>query len=903
MVGTGGEELHDPWRGSIRSGFLNDGQGQERKMKIRAKARPLAICIWWCAALAALGCGFDGDDRSNSARRSSPGASGTITVAVRFLADSDVNDPAAAYIPNDSFAQAQSLPNPVVLGGYVNLPQTGGEGRSFVNGDPVDYFSVDLTAGQAISLYVRDAPGADLDLALYDANQTLVDASVGPASVATVTAPAAGSYFVEVRAVSLASIYNVTVGQPAPSDAHHALRLSEDFIPGEVIVRFHEAPQRASGSAAIPRSIGMTTKAGASGREMLLAVDGGIAEQETARMLGIPETRLSLRAADPAVQRKLQTLQLISALRQRPDVRSADPNYIRRSSAAANDPQFALQWHYFLINLPQAWDVTTGSANVIVAVADSGVLLNHPDLQGRLTAGFDFIRDPQLSGDGDGIDPDPDDPGDQLPGGSRFHGTHVTGTVAAATNNAQGVAGVTQATQIMPLRVLGIGGLGTEFDVLQAVRYAAGLENDSGTLPAQRADVINLSLGGGGFSQAAQEVFTAARAQGVIVVASAGNESGTEPSYPAAYDGVVSVSAVDIDGNLAWYSNSGPTIDLAAPGGDTGADLNGDGLPDGVLSTCGDGAPGAVQFTYCFLQGTSMASPHAAGVAALMKAVHPALTPAEFDQLLINGLLTNSAGRDDLFGYGQIDAFFAVAAARDLAGGAPLPPTIIARPAYLNLESSGAAAQSADLEILNGTPAPLTIGSVIGDPAATWLRVAEKSVDANKLGIYSVTADPGALPPGVYAATISATATDPGVKPATVPVRLQIFSPVSGGNVGPIYVLLVTPDTLQTVAQVIVPDTGDGQYGYTFTDLSAGTYRIYAGTDIDNDGFIGDAGEALGAYLTVDQPASVAIPGDNAALDFGVGFDVALPSELGQGVAASRTSTLQRSAALKRIRR
>jgi serine protease len=844
-------------------------------MKIRVGSLRVLMVLVIVSCL--FGCG--GDSQSNETRKApqpSSNISGTITASARFVTDSDVNDPATAYLPNDTFAQAQKLPNPVVVGGYVNLPETGPEGRSFASGDPSDFFSLDLAAGQVITLYVSEATGVQLDLVLYDANQTLIDASLGPAAVESVTAPADGSYFVEVQAVGGASLYNLTVGQPAPAAAKYALRLSDEFVPGEVIVCFHAA-RRGSGPAASAAAIGMKTRAGAPGREMLLAIGDDITQQQTMGTLGIPAAQLSLRAADSAMQRKLQTLQMISALRKRSDVKSADPNYIRRPSAGTNDPLYRVQWNYPLINLPQAWDVTTGSTDVIVAVIDTGVLLNHPDLQGRLIAGYDFISDPAIAGDGDGIDSNPDDPGDQPSGGSSFHGTHVAGTIAAATGNALGVAGVTQATQIMPLRVLGIGG-GTVYDELQAVRYAAGLANDSGTLPAQRAAVINLSLGGGGFSQAAQDVFNAARAQGLIVVAAAGNDSSTEPSYPAAYDGVVSVSAVDINGNLAWYSNSGPTIDVAAPGGDAGTDFNGDGYPDSVLSTCGDDTSGSIRYTYCFYNGTSMASPHVAGVAALIKAVYPALTPDEFDQLLINGFLTNSAGRDDQFGYGRIDAFRAVAAAQNLAGGAPLPPTIIASPAFFNLEVSGAASQSIDLEIRSAGQDPLTINSVISDPAAAWLSVAEKTVDADKLGVYSVTADPGSLTFGVYAANITVSAADPSVKSATVPVRLHVFPPVAGGNVGFIHVLLVNSDTLVTVAQAGVTfDAGTGQYRYTIRGVPAGSYWIYAGTDADNNLLIGDPGEARGTYPLVDLPISVEIPGINPELDFEVGYEVALP--------------------------
>jgi serine protease len=848
-------------------------------MKKTARVNTLADFILWAIVLAFLGCGFDGDDRSNSPQQLSFEVSGTVTAAARFVADSDVNDPAANRLPNDSFAQAQELPNPVVLGGYVNLPQTGIQGRSYINGDPSDFFTVDLSAGQAINLVTGQATGAELDLVLYDGNQTPIERILGPAVRKSVTAPANGTYFVEVQVVIGAATYTLTVGPAAPSVDQNALRLSDEFVPGEFIVRFQALPQ-GSGPALSAAAVGLANKAGASGREMLLTIGDDLAQQQTARLLGIPESHRSIRAADDATQRKLQTLQMISALRKRPDVKSADPNFIRRLSAGTNDPQYALQWHYPLINLPLAWDVTTGSANVIVAVIDSGVLMNHPDLQGRLIAGYDFIRDPVAAGDGDGIDSNPEDPGTQTQGGTSFHGTHVTGTIAALAGNALGVAGVTQATQVMPLRAIGIGAQGNDFDILQAVRYAAGLDNDSGTLPAQRADVINLSLGGPGFSQTSQDVFNEARGQGLIVVAAAGNESSTIPFYPAAHDGVASVSAVDINANLAWYSNIGPTIDVAAPGGDTTTDLNGDDLPDGVLSTCGEGLPGSIRYTYCPLQGTSMASPHVAGVVALMKAVYPTLTPDEFDQLLINGFLTGSAGRDDHFGYGRIDAFLAVAAALELAGGAPLPPTIIARPAILNLAVSGTGSRSVDLEIRNGASAPMTIGSVVSDPAATWLSVAEKTVDANKLGIYSVTANPGSLAPGVYAANIMVTATDPAVKSAAVPVRLEVFSPIGGGNVGAIYVLLVDPATLATVAQVSVPFDGDtAQYRYSFTDVPAGTYMLFAGTDADNDGVIGDSGEARGGYRTVDQPISVTIPGANTELDFAIAIEEASPPQ------------------------
>ena len=227
---------------------------------------------------------------------------------------------------------------------------------------------------------------------------------------------------------------------------------------------------------------------------------------------------------------------------------------------------------------------------------------------------------PSISLDGDGIDSDPEDPGDEMEGRSSFHGTHVTGTIGAATNNAIGVAGIARNCKIMPLRVLGNGG-GLASDIREAIKYAAGLRNGSGKLPSKRADIINMSLGGSSRSDLDQQVINDARNAGVIIIAAAGNYASNAPMYPAAYNGVISVSAVGADKQLAPYSNYGNTIDIAAPGGNMSRDYDGDGHLDGVLSTGGNDASGPIQMVYNFKQGTSMAAPHVAGVVALMKSL------------------------------------------------------------------------------------------------------------------------------------------------------------------------------------------------------------------------------------------------------------------------------------------
>ena len=504
---------------------------------------------------------------------------------------------------------------------------------------------------------------------------------------------------------------------------------------GELVVTLASNALAAAGKApsasSLEASFGMRAVAGAPDREMLFQLpDDAAARARTLQSLAPASAGAALpgrfAGLSGAQREKLDTLMASKALARRADVALAEPNFIRHALVTPNDPLYGLQWHYPLINLPAAWDLTTGSTNVKVAVIDTGVLHGHPDLQGQLAPGFDFISNAAAALDGNGIDPDPEDPGDG--GGvspSSFHGTHVAGTIGAKTQNAYGVAGVAWNVTLVPLRVLGFGG-GTDFDILQAVRYAAGLANNSGT--SNKVDVINLSLGGTGYSQTAQNVFTQARSAGVIVVAAAGNNDSSQLFYPASYDGVVSVSAVDLLKQKAGYSNFGTAVDVAAPGGDISADRNGDGYADGVLSTLKDELTGA--FNFRFYNGTSMAAPHVAGVVALMKSVKPSLTPAEFDTLLASGSLTTdlgAAGRDDFFGNGLIDARKAVEAAS--ASPPSGDPILLVSPTGLNL---GTAGTQATFQATNGGGGTLSVTAVTDDQP--WLTVAAAAVDGNGVG-------------------------------------------------------------------------------------------------------------------------------------------------------------------------
>lgn len=327
---------------------------------------------------------------------------------------------------------------------------------------------------------------------------------------------------------------------------------------------------------------------------------------------------------------------------------STTPEPLPVDSTTPDDEYYGLQWHYETIGMPGAWgfiaDPTYGAGftGAVVAVVDSGYLA-HPDLAANIVAdGYDFISDPTTANDGDGIDPDPTDPGDHDTSPS-WHGTHVSGTIAAVTNNTTGVAGVGwDRLQVMPLRVLGVGG-GWTYDIVQAIYYAAAEPNDSGTIPTSQVSVINMSLSGGGYSYAMRDAIQAAVEKGITIVCSAGNAANTVTRYPAGYDNTISVSAVDPTETIAAYSSYGPTIELTAPGGGgTAADM--------VLSTHGIN-------DYIYRSGTSMAAPHVAGTAGLLYAYYPALSQGQVRRLLADTSVDlGVTGRDDYYGYGLIQA-------------------------------------------------------------------------------------------------------------------------------------------------------------------------------------------------------------------------------------------------------
>ena len=352
-----------------------------------------------------------------------------------------------------------------------------------------------------------------------------------------------------------------------------------------------------------------------------------------------------------------------------PNVAYAEPDYRDQALLTPDDTRFAEQWglsapgstHYGL-NAEAAWDLTTGDPNLTVAVIDTGILFTHPDLVGRTWPGYDFIDDAPTSGDGDGRDSDATDPGDWTvaeecgpgsdPEDSSWHGTHVAGTIGAAADNGEGVAGVNWSSRILPLRVLGKCG-GWTSDIADAIRWAAGLTVSGVPANPHPARVINLSLGGRRACPVTyQSAIDAVRAVGAVVVVAAGNSADDTANHaPANCEGVIAVGASDRHGNLTYYSNYGARVDVSAPGGS----MTGPGDPDGILSTYNDGLQSAGIMSYGYLQGTSMAAPHVAGVASLMLSANPDLLPDQVANLLVATVTNFPAGSECTSGCGEVD--------------------------------------------------------------------------------------------------------------------------------------------------------------------------------------------------------------------------------------------------------
>ncbi|WP_438947978.1 S8 family peptidase [Streptomyces durbertensis] len=411
----------------------------------------------------------------------------------------------------------------------------------------------------------------------------------------------------------------------APADNAQAAQLPPQTTVERLIVGYKSKAEEADSNAAARKDIAAKAR-------------------EVGEKLGF-DRRLGTGAAVVDLGKELsraETSDVMATFKADPDVAYVEPDTRMYAFATPNDTDYAKQWDLFEtragMNVPEAWGTATGNG-VTVAVIDTGYV-SHSDLNGNTVAGYDFISDAGNARDGNGRDSDPSDTGDWRAAGecgpdtrasnSSWHGTHVAGTIGAIANNNKGIAGVAHRAKIQHVRVLGKCG-GSTVDIADAITWASGGSVPGVPANPNPAKVLNLSLGGpGSCGTTTQNAINGAVGRGSTVVVAAGNSDQNASGFtPANCNNVITVAASNRNGDRARYSNYGATIDVTAPGGETHVSA-----ADGILSTLNSGTTGPSSENYRAYQGTSMAAPHIAGLAALMLEAKPSLTPAQIESAI-----------------------------------------------------------------------------------------------------------------------------------------------------------------------------------------------------------------------------------------------------------------------------
>ncbi len=613
----------------------------------------------------------------------------------------------------------------------------------------------------------------------------------------------------------------LTVPESSGGQANLQIR-QRQIIPGEAVVWFADGVDPEEGLSRLMDTIGgdlrieelLTTKGPA-------LIAGGPPDQEGTR-------------------------EWIEMLSSQPAVRLAEANSIQSVSdalggSAPNDPVTNRHsWSYDLIRTSGAWNHSMGDASIVVAVVDSGVGLNgsmHPDLEGQILPGWDFV-------DGD------NDPTDVI--GGHYHGTHVAGTVAARANNGMGVAGIAPQARVLPVRVLGTSG-GGSWDVASGIRWAAGLDVSGVPSNLNPARIINLSLGSPNPSTVIEDAIAAATDAGVLVIASAGNDH-SSVGYPAAFSDVIAVSAVGPTAELAWYSNKGSQIELAAPGG------SGDYPDNEVWSTTysrNDASP-----TYEGWPGTSMACPHVSAVAALCLSVNPDLSPAQLRSVLQSTAVDLGAGgRDSDYGFGLVDAQAAVERSLELASAPPAskPEQLAARTTHLRLTSSTTSETLRYTNTGDGSTQVTTVrtfalvnGVRVADPNWLSASIDQSTATGTSDALVIVSVNPDLAGSGLRQGLVEVT----GEHGVVITPVLYLTETIPDLGVVRVYALDADTDELVGSATTSLSKN----YDFTIEALPAGSYYLFALVDKNGDHDLDRADEWFGFYpslametVTIDQ--------------------------------------------------
>jgi serine protease len=757
---------------------------------------------------------------------------------------------------------------PVWAGTTLEVVGTlGSTAEQFGTVDPLDRLRFTCLAGQQINLTLegRELGGSTSGLRVEVHAQGGIDplATTSPGTfplTTTFNAAANTEYDLVVALDGGHALWRLVIearGPVAPLRQARTLRAPsrpvlppvpafEGCAPGRVLVRFEPGADR----AAICEAHGIRLERELSSGTCRLAFD-------------CPQ---DARGEQMAVARA-------AALRDVAGVAFAEPDYLVKPLADVTDTEFPRQWNLRAVGAPAAWDVTRGDPSVVIGFIDSGVI-PHPDLAGKLVPGHDFIDTFSLAADGDGRDSDPTDPGDGFLGEglSSWHGTHMSAIAVGAQNDDYGISGIAPDCRVMHLRALGRGG-GFVSDVVAALDYGAGLGPDpAGNTRSEPLPIMNMSLGLVEDSAELRDACDRANNRGVLLVAASGN-SGGAVLFPAAYDSVVAVAAVNAELETTSYSNSGSKVELSAPGGILVRDAAGDGWPDGVLSAVYDETVFPPAFSHRALIGTSQSAPHVSAVAALMLSLDPSLTNTELRELLRSTALdVGTPGRDDANGDGLVQASKAVNAVLERLGTPRSDPPVLQlgmrSVRFVGFESRVV------IPVQNAGGGRLQIiasPSITEDLGVPWLSASlRQPVPARPdttIDALEITVDRSGLPDGRYWGVIRLSGISDVL--TVIPVVMYVGTFPHVGR--PLQVVAIDDVTgIPGRSMTATPDFG---WRYLLTNFTAGTYILKAGEDLDEDNTYCEPSDACGYYGGPD--AGSALP---------VFYDPANPPTLGLDV-------------------
>lgn len=722
--------------------------------------------------------------------------------------DSDGNDPYAEPIANDSFAQAQSIAPMGTLLGHLGDSHWGFDGQ--------DIFTAQLYAGQLLQLLVpKDGPGIDIKLLADD--KTLVDFAMNANGQAQLLVPERGQYYL---VLSLATeqgqqAYSLNLLEADPD----RIRPLKEFVLDEVIVEWQVPEVMVSRSGRLQANQEMPSWP-------QLVELAPVAIPASARNLRQSsqddDWLLELAATNPKSYQRVSRLRQIRAMNDLPHVASAEPNFIipvdnqlqaQRDAIQALsapplwhdaslylDEEFADRlWAFPFMNVLEAWEYTQGEG-ALIAVLDSH-MAPHLDLDGAFVDGCnvsarDACQSSYWHADQGGL--------------FNNHGLHIAGTIAARANGA-GIVGVAPRSQIMPVQIANSGGA-TAYDMAQGILYAAGLPNDLGVRPRRAADVINISFGTFVALPTVEQALNQAVEQGVIVVASSGNDNndnGVQRHYPSSYEATLGVANLQVSGQRWDSSNYGSNVDLGAPGRHIYS-------LDVKFNT---GEP-----SWEYQTGTSMAAPHAAAVFAMMRVINPELDLAAIRALLQAGELTyrmdGSQGWDPELGWGILDAHKSMQAA--LAG---IGPRVYSAPDRLHLDQG-----QTEIEFsLLAVDRSFSLQSVVANHPALSVEAVPDQPHR-----YRVSLDSSLANEAVLATEIQVNLQ--GEAPLRIPVQALQLRQADYPSQTATLRLLLHDYYGELVAVVPMEETAPGLHQANQDGLPLGYYIVTVSTDLSGDG-------------------------------------------------------------------